>query len=423
MRQQLSVREARLIALAAQGFAGSARRKSAPGIQQATATARRLGVIQIDAVNIVARAHLMPLYSRIGPYDPLLLDRLTGESPRRLVEAWAHEASYIPVETWPLLHWRREAARAPLWHVTAAALDRNPGIVAHLCELIRNVGPVTAKEAHTALVASNHASNTTTPVWTGWGNWSDAKAVLEHLFRIGVVIPAGRTPQFERRFDLTERVIPAAVRNAPPPTEADAIRKLVEISAAALGVGSKRDLADYFRLKRGHAKAIVNDAIADLVDAGTLTEVTIRFDGGSFAEPWYLHRDAKSPRAISRCALLNPFDPLVFERSRLNELFDIDYRIEIYTPAVKRVHGYYVLLFLDGDRITARVDLKADRKASSLLVKAAHLESVVPFRDAGGVAERLAAELTRMAAWLDLADVTVEPIGDLAPALAAAIRR
>lgn len=410
--EQISLAQARRIALAAQGFSGPQPAR-APSLRTATAMVQRLGVIQIDAVNVLARAHLMPLFSRFGAYDVGLLDRITAQPPRRLVEAWAHEASFIPVETWPLLAWARQARRENPWHLTAAAMQEYPSIVEHLLELLDEHGPLTAKQAHEALVAAERSADTATA--TGWGSWSAAKAVLHYLFVSGVVTPAGRTPQFERRLDRTERVLPPEIIAAPTPAKADAIRGFVEISARALGVATPRELGDYFRLRN---KAQVAAAIAELVDAGLLLPVSVRDGRQEIPGPWYRHTNAAIPRSIRRRALLNPFDPLVFERDRLKTLFDIDYRIGIYTPQHKRTHGYYVLMFLDGDRITARIDLKADRRAAALVVREAHLEPFVGPKAAPGVATRLAGELHRIADWLDLETIEAEPVGDLSGALA-----
>lgn len=249
----------------------------------------------------------------------------------------------------------------------------------------------------------------------GW-NWSAAKRVLEHLFFTGEVVSAGRNAQFERLYDLPGRVLPQEVLDAPPVSDADAIRALVEIGARSHGVAPVRDLRDYFRLHRGITKTLVPDAVDTLVEDGVLQPVDVEGLRG----PWFVHRDAALPRRATGAALLSPFDPLVFERSRLEELFGTYYRIEIYVPAARRVHGYYVLPFLEGEAITARVDLKADRRAlgeGGLRVQAAHAEPLTTRT----TPERLAAELRTMAGWLGLTDVVVEPAGDLAVPLAAAL--
>ena len=411
--ERLSLSQARRVALAAQGL-HRPRPEVVPGLRQVTAAVRRLGVLQIDSVNVVARAHLVPLFSRLGPYDVALLDRLHARSPRRLVEAWAHEASFVPVETWPLLDWRRRGYRDHAWGSIVAVPERHPVELALVREIVAARGPVTAAQVHTELEALAATPGRRSQENWGW-NWTAAKHVLEFLFFTGEVVAAGRTPQFERRYDLAERALPREVVDAPPVTDAEAIRGLVEISARAHGVATPRDLRDYFRLWRGITKALLPVAIAELVEDGTLVPVEIEGLRG----PWYRHREAVLPRRAAGTALLSPFDPLVFERSRLEELFGTTYRIEIYVPAAKRQYGYYVLPFLEDERITARVDLKADRQAGVLRVQAAHAE---PW-STPTTAERLAGELRTMAAWLGLSDVVVAPRGDLARPLAAAVGR
>ncbi|CAN5557382.1 winged helix-turn-helix domain-containing protein [soil metagenome] len=367
----------------------------------------RIGLLQIDSVNILARAHLMPLYSRLGPYDTALLGRAAGVPPRRFVEAWAHVASFIPVATYPLLGWRRRsfldrwAADPDAWvHVHASELDEARAFV-------RDQGPVTARQVH-ALFESRHPR-----AGTGWWDWSVAKEALERLFFLGEVAIARRTTTFERVYDLTDRVLPRRVLVAPEPAEADAIRALVEIGARAHGVGSEGCIADYFRLRHDATRR----ALAELIEAGVVEPVQV----GAIARPFYLHRDARIPRWTRGRALLSPFDPLVWERDRLLDLFDMDYRIEIYTPEPKRVYGYYVLPFLLRDALVARVDLKADRAAGVLRVVTAWRQPGAP----SDTADELAVELRTMATWLalDAIQVAVPYRGDLAADLAAALAR
>ena len=415
---RLSLSQVRRIALAAQSlhrprpaFSGD----GGPGLRQVTAAVRRLGLLQIDSVNVLARAHLMPIFSRLGPYDVGLLDRLHSRSPRRLVEAWAHEASFIPVETWPLLAWRRSEQRDHWIHVAGAA-GRRAEVLDRVRELLHAHGPMTATQMHAVIDAEIGGGRS--PGASGeWGwRWTVAKSALEVLFFAGEVVATGRTAQFERIYDVAERGLPRAVLDASPVSDADAIRSLVEIAARAHGVATVRDLRDYFRLRGGITKTLVPAAVAALVEEGVLLTADVEGLRG----PWYLHRDAALPRRATGATLLSPFDPLVFERSRLHELFDTFYRIEIYVPAAKRVHGYYVLPFLEGEAITARLDLKADRKAAGggvLRVQAAHAEPLATPETPA----RLAAELRTLAGWLGLADVVVEPAGDLAPRLAAAL--
>ncbi|GAB2465553.1 winged helix-turn-helix domain-containing protein [Xylanimonas ulmi] len=416
--ERLSLSQARRVALAAQGLHRARPDGPAPGLRQVTAAVRRLGLLQIDSVNVLARAHLVPLFSRLGPYDVGLLDRLHSRAPRRLVEAWAHEASFVPVETWPLLAWRRRAYRDHAWGAISSAADAHPAELAAVRAILAERGPVTGSQVHALLTEDGVGARAASQEW-GW-NWSAAKRVLELLFFTGEVVSAGRTPQFERRYDLPERVLPHAVLDAPPVSDAEAIKALLEVGARAHGIATVRDLRDYFRLRRGVTNTLVPTALAELVEEGALVPVDVEGLRG----PWYLHRDAALPRRAQGAALLSPFDPLVFERSRLEELFGTTYRIEIYVPAARRVHGYYVLPFLDGERVSARVDLKADRQGAgggALRVRSAHAEPWLTAPDRGATAARLAAQLRAMAGWLGLGDVVVEPSGDLAPALTAAV--
>ncbi len=405
MLEELSLSQARRVALRAQGL-DRRRRDGGGGMRALQQVVDRLGVLQIDSVNVLARAHLVPTFSRVGPYDVGLLDRASGRAPRRLVETWAHEASYVPPETYRLLGWRRRAYLDQAWGTIAEVPMRHSAIVAEVRELVRERGPVTAREVQVEFEAEHPRQK------TGWGwNWTVAKRVLEFLFFTGEITAARRNAAFERCYDLTERVLPPHVLALPEPADDDAVRALVEIGARAHGVGTAECFGDYFRVKLPR----VRPAVADLVDAGTLRPVRVR---GWERRPVYLHRDATLPRRGSGRALLSPFDPLVFERRRLEELFGLRYRIEIYTPAHQRVHGYYVLPFLLGEHMAARVDLKADRPAGRLLVQGAHLEPGAPAE----TVPELADELSLLADWLGLDEVAVsgEARGDLVAALAAA---
>lgn len=405
---ELTVGQARRVALRAQGLDRS-RRPTVVTMRQLQQVVDRLGVLQIDSVNVLARAHLVPGFSRLGPYDGALMDRASGRSPRRLVEAWAHEASLVSPATYRLLGWRRRAMRERSWPRLSGTVAEHPRIVEDVLGLVGARGPVTAREVQAELehLYPRHAGGT-------WWTRSATKHVLDHLFLAGDVAVAGRTAAFERRYDVPERVLPAEVLASPEPGQDDAIRSLVEIGARAHGIGTAGCIGDYFRIRPGPTRR----AVAELVEDGVLRPVRVR---GWDERPVYLHRDAVIPRRATGRALLSPFDPLVWERRRLEELFGTRYRIEIYTPAHRRVHGYYVLLFLLGDRIAARVDLKADRRTGVLQVQAAHREDGAPSSTAGA----LAVELRVMADWLGLA--TVRPgegaHGDLVAGLVAELAR
>ena len=393
---------ARRIALAAQGFGGG-RPAGKVTMRQLDRMISRTGLIQIDSVNVLARAHLMPLYSRSGPYDPELIARASGKAPRRLVEYWAHEASLIPPETRRLLGWRMKRAHLDGWQSVRAAAGQTELLDAVLTEIERD-GPVTATEVGAAIDPGR------VPDRSDWGwNWPPVKSALEYLFWSGRITAASRTSQFERRYDLPERVMPPAESDQGDPGEAESFEALIEISARAHGIGSAACLRDYFRLPAADARP----AIQALVEAGRLVEA----ECDAFAAPVYLHPGAKRPRRIEHRALLSPFDPLVFERARIESLFGFRYRIEIYVPRDKRVHGYYVLPFLLNEALVARVDLKADREASTLRVHGAFAEVEAPPE----TASELAAELELMAGWLGLASIEVTDNGDLAPAVARAV--
>jgi hypothetical protein len=395
----LSAAEARAIALAAQGLAGP---RPAKVDRRAVRTlVERLGVVQIDSVNVLVRSHYLPAFSRLGAYDPGHLDRLTYQHPRSLFEYWGHEASLLPVAMHPLFRWRMALAKESAWgHVRRIARDR-PRFVRDVLAIVAERGPIGASEIERGK-----------PSRKGWWEWSDAKSAIEYLFWSGQVTTARRRG-FERLYDLPERVLPAAVVGAATPSPEDAHRALIEIGAGALGIGTEADLRDYYRLKPGMARP----AIAALVEAGVLRRVHV--DG--WAKPAYLHRDAPAPRADDegRAALLSPFDSLIWARERTERMFGMKFRLEIYVPQPKRVHGYYVLPFLLGDRLVARVDLKADRAAGALRVHAAHPEPKIA---RSLVASRLADELSRMADWLGLEQVEVAQRGALATALARATR-
>ncbi|HLI58074.1 MAG TPA: crosslink repair DNA glycosylase YcaQ family protein [Solirubrobacteraceae bacterium] len=403
---RLSALAARRIALRAQGFG---RPRSGEGGPEPTAgriaaLVRRLGLLQLDSVNVFLRAHYMPVFSRLGAYDMAVLDRLAGHTRgrlnRRLVEYWAHEASLVPLETHPLLRWRMEDLDGA-WGSMQRIFRENPTLVADTLELVREQGPVRAGDTGFARGKPRPGH-----MW----NWHEGKVALEYLFYSGQVAAARRI-NFERHYDLSERVLPAEVLGAPTPSRADAQRQLVRISAAALGVATEPDLGDYFRLPRADSRA----RVAELVDTGELVPVSVR----GWKAPAYLWHEAPRPRPVRGRALLSPFDPLVWFRPRAERLFGFHYRIEIYVPAAQRAYGYYVLPFLLDEALVARVDLKSDRRAGVLRVQGAFAEADV---DIERVSAELAGELSSVAAWLALpGGVEVAGRGDLAPALGAAL--
>jgi uncharacterized protein YcaQ len=395
----LTVLQARRIALAAQGFTRP--RPDAVTARHVQKVIDRLGFFQIDSVNVLARAQYMPLFSRLGAYDTELLHRAAGRKPRRLFEYWAHEAALVDVNLWQAFQFRMETG-ARMWGGIKRVYDEKPEFVEWVLQEVRANGPLTAREVE-------HDVPREKDNW-GW-NWSEVKTSLEYLFYKGKVTAARRNSAFERVYDLPERVIPQKQLDAPPLTAAEAHRVLVSHAARALGVGTAQCFRDYFRMDPAQTKT----AIDDLVESDELLPTKI----AGWNRPAYLHRDAVQPRKVSARALLSPFDPLVFERTRAEKLFDFRYRIEIYVPAEKRVHGYYVLPFLLGDRLVARVDLKADRQAGTLIVHGAWAEGHAP----ESTAAELAAELSLMAGWLGLERVSPPSKGDLAGELTAALGR
>ena len=357
----------------------------------------RLALHQIDSVNVLVRAHYLPLFSRLGAYPREALDRVTWgpKSKRRLFEYWAHEASLLPLDLQPLLRWRMARAERGIgvWGNVKPFAGEKRAEADAILKRIADEGPLAASD-----IAETRGQG-------GWWGWSETKQALEYLFWSGLITTATRRTSFERVYDLPERVLPRAILDTPAPAEADAQRALLARSAKALGIATAGDLRDYFRLKPNDA----SPRIDELVEDGTLLPVAVR----GWKQQAYLHRDVKVPRRISGQALLAPFDPLIWERARTERLFDLRYRIEIYVPAEKRVHGYYVLPFLMDGRIVARVDLKADRQAGSLIVQRAHREAQAPAE----TAERLKTELALMAGWLGLDRVAVAAGGALADAL------
>jgi len=378
--ERISLPAARRIALAAQGF--GAKRPPQPRKAHIRGVLDRVHLYQIDSVNVLIRAHYLPSFSRLGSYDRTDFDRVAWgpKRERRLFEYWAHEASLVPFNLQPLLRWRMAQADRGVagWsRMRAYATERRAEAMAVL-DRIRLEGPLAASDFE------QHEGR------SGWWEWSDAKRSLEWLFWAGHITTAARRGSFERVYDLTERVIPADVLAQPTPAEADAHRALIERAATAHGIATTGDLRDYFRQSPAQARV----AIQELHEEGVLIPVEVP----GWRHAW-LHRDARLPRKIDAKALLAPFDPLIWTRDRAERLFGFRYRIEIYVPANKRQHGYYVLPFLLGDRLVARVDLKADRHVSCLFVRSIHLEADAPDH----ALDALQAELKSMAGWLGLA--------------------
>lgn len=393
---ELSAAEARRVALAAQGFA-KPRPPREPGLRQLRALVASLGAVQIDSVNVLERSHYVVAYSRLGPYRRELFDRLAYER-RAAFEYWAHAASFLPVELHPAFRWRMARfAEDKRWLVALARVEKErPGYVAAVERQVAERGPLGARDLVDP--APREKLNTKHPHW--WA-WSDGKTVLEWLYESGRLAVAGRR-NFERLYDLAERVLPAAVLSAPTLPEDEAQRALVRHAATALGVATLRDLADYFRLPIATTRARVRE----LVDGGDLRPARVE----GWNEAAYLGPGA-TPKRVEGRALLSPFDSLVWVRERGERLFGFRHSFELYVPAQKRQYGYYVLPFLLGDALVARVDLKAERSRWALLVQGAFAERGAP---AGAVAHELARELRELASWLGLDRVEVLDRGDLA---------
>ena len=388
---RLTRAQARRLVLRAQGF--DKPRPARVTTRALGDTARRLAVLQMDAVNVLERAHYLPLFSRLGPYDREALDGLAYRR-RALVEYWGHEASLLPIDAYPLLRWRM--ARGDWWY--PGWREENAALIEAVYDEVAARGPLKVGE-----LADPGSSK------GPWWGWSDGKRAMEWLFFSGRVTTV-RREHFERVYDVTERVLPRAIVEAPTPPETEAIAELVRRSVRALGVGTAPDITDYFRLPVAEARA----ALGALVAAGEVVEVEVEgWRGAAFKWP-----AATVPRAVDARAFLSPFDNLIFNRKRVERLFDFHYRIEIYTPAPKRTYGYYVLPFLLGDQLVGRVDLKNDRRAGVLRAKGTYIEDGA---DPQVVAPALADELRLMAGWLGARDVAVDRKGNLARALRAAL--
>lgn len=394
MVDSVSPAAARGIALAAQGFARP--RPDAVGTRQLNLALERIGLLQLDSVNVLERSHYLPMFARLGAYDKALLDRLTFAKKAPYREYWAHEAALIPLEDWPLFGFRRQDYRDYYSVANDPWLAAHADTLAWLRAELAEKGPLPASKIERDAAAPRRGS---------WWDWDEVKRGLERMFRFGDVVSAGRTG-FERTYALPEQVMPAEVYRREVPRE-EAVRTLMERAARAHGIGTLSDFADYYRLKTGDAKP----ALASLVDEGVVHEVSVP----GWKKAAYLHRDARIPRRIEATALLSPFDPVVWERDRALRMFGFHYRIEIYTPAPKRVYGYYTLPVLVDDALVGRIDLKNDRKRGVLRVQSAWREEGV----ADAVAERIVPALRELAAWQGLGELEVVDRGDLARAVAA----
>ncbi len=392
--RELRLDQARRIALAAQGFADAAPRGTVDrrNIRRAI---RRMGLLQIDSVNVCVRSHYMPLFSRLGPYRRALLDEMAYRD-RELFEYWGHEASFLPMDTYPLFRDRMASAR-PGGRVRQL-MEEHPGYIDQVYAEVHERGPLS--------VGDLEDGGGRTGPWWGYGK---GKIALEWLFHTGRVLCSHRN-NFTRYYDVAERIIPDNVLNAPTVGRDEAHKQLLLLASRSHGVGTASDLADYYRIRIPEARPL----LAELVEDGQLEEVHVE----GWKQPAYVHPGMRLPRRVDAGGLLTPFDPVIWERSRAERLFGFRYRIEIYVPAPQRQFGYYVYPFLMGDSLVARVDLKSDRSRSSLMVKGAFVEDG---QDPSRVADGLAAELHQMASWLAMDDIEVADHGSLAADLSRAL--
>ncbi len=359
-----------------------------------------MNVLQLDSIPVVARTQYVVLYSRLGPYRCGLLEELAYRDHEWL-ETWAHEASLVPMEHEPLFRWRLARSReGATWKSLVRFQKENAGYVADVLEEVRERGPLKAAQL----------SDRRRRAGEWWSARSGGSLALEWLYRAGE-IAIRRGVSFDKSYDLYERVVPDSIRACPDPGEAEAQRRLLEIAARSLGVFTATDAGDYFRMSMKD----VRPRLAELVEAGEIEPVQVE----GWNQDAYLHRKASCPRSISRTTLLSPFDPIVWNRDRAQRLFGFEYRIEIYVPAAQRVHGYYVLPFLHGEELVARVDCKSHRKSGHFEVIAAYLEEGQPESE---TAAELAQALSRMASWLELERVVCGRRGDLMPALRHALK-
>lgn len=405
----LSAAEARRLALGAQGLVKRREPGGVAGLSAVRRVCEQLNVVQIDSVNVLARAHYLPLFARLGPYKSSDLDRLVY-SKRELFEYPGHAAALMTVDHQPLMRWRMEQHRVTSWEPTRAYIENNrPGYVDAVLGEVKSRGPLAFTEladaGREAKQPTKYAESS-----TAWWNWSVGKEVMVHLAISGELAVAERKG-FEPRYDLLGQVIPPEILAAPTPSVEDAHRELVRRAVKAVGVGATKEIADYYRLPVASTKL----RLAELCESGSV--VRGRVEG--WKDPAFVDAAAKTPRRCEAHALVSPFDSLIWERKRTKRVFDFTVSFEIYVPPAKRIYGYYVLAFLMGDRFAARVDLKADRTRKVLLVPGAFLE---PDSDAGEVATALAIQLQEMARWLGLDDIEVGGRGDLAKPLAKALR-
>ncbi|MGI9642996.1 MAG: winged helix-turn-helix domain-containing protein [Acidimicrobiia bacterium] len=382
----VTVEAARRISLGAQGFTDSAP-SGRVDARHFRRVMQRIGLVQLDSVNVCVRTHYMPFYARLGPYDQAKLDAWLNRSGENF-EYWCHEAAVLPVDEYPLWHWKMGAMQP--WRRAQALMDEHPGVIDSVYDQIHDGGPLTVSD----IDAPNHRNEP----WWGYG---PAKVALELLFADGR-ISAIRTGNFMRLYDIPERMIPADILDREGLDKDAAYRELLLKAVRHSGIGTMHDIADYYRLNIPYARPIVDELVA----SGEVEEVTVP----GWRGPVYLDPEAKRPRSIGASTLLSPFDPVVWYRERAERLFDFHYRIEIYVPEDKRIHGYYVLPFMLEGELVGRVDVKADRKASTLLVRSAFVEDG---QDHDRVARALAGELERFAGWLGLGDISVANKGNL----------
>ena len=380
----LSIKEARALALAAQGF-DSPRTKTKSTTADAVALIKKLGVIQIDSVNVLVRSQELPLFSRLGDHDRNAIPKATSQG--KIFEYWGHEAAHLPVELHPMFRFKMHAARSGKlkhWGLTSFYAE-NKAFVKRILKYVEVNGSVTAREL-----------STRTTKKSSWWDWDEAKTALEYLFLTGELMSCGRGSDFARVYDIPERVLPRKILQMPTPSETEARKDLLVRAMRAQGVATMHDLADYYRQK----PAVVKPLVSQLVEQGVLREVSV--DG--WQDKAYVHRNAQLPKRLFATALLSPFDSLVWCRPRNERLFNFHYRIEIYTPQAKRKFGYYVLPFMVNGEMVGRVDLKADRANSKLLVQSVHTEKRIK---RAAINVTLGKELSLIAKFLNLKSRTV----------------